>query len=184
MSERTLLSPVQVPWGISASNDWFEFSTTWDRKLIVVVAGSMPRTQAHSRKGDAKTRDREPHELMDNVRITITFSEPLYLKLITYDQGREELNAAQYDSSLIEGIYRRLSPSDFHTPSSFLWNWIETGICPDPYFYEGINSHWLKALANPFLKNYKHFIITGAESYMEVLSPAWKQRVSRTTKSD
>jgi hypothetical protein len=49
----------------------------------------------------------------------------------------------------------------------------ETGLSPDPGFYEVIGSPWIAEVA-PERHNLRHYIILGLEEYAEVLAEGWE----------
>ncbi|APW61147.1 hypothetical protein BSF38_02651 [Paludisphaera borealis] len=50
------------------------------------------------------------------------------------------------------------------------WNtWRQTGLCPDPGVYSIEFSDWLRILS-PKADDFKHFMICGHDSYIEVVA--------------
>lgn len=52
--------------------------------------------------------------------------------------------------------------------------WAETGICPDPLFYEILESDFLKI--NRLSARFSHYILIGKESYVEIIGKNWSEQ--------
>jgi hypothetical protein len=130
--------------------------------------------------------------------LTLTYAEPDPFPLcrVVFGGGRLDQRTGQTDDRRIEleflgALEARVAPLDerrdwnakgyqIHEPftgraeefSGWLRaEWARCGICPVPNFYSAVGSHWRSA------KPVRHYLIEGAESYVEVQaqSYAWRE---------
>ncbi|HVI43357.1 MAG TPA: hypothetical protein VM802_00740 [Chitinophaga sp.] len=81
-----------------------------------------------------------------------------------------------YDNFLIR------DPSDRYVKDTYDWKewdsiFAETGVCPNPYFYEVENTTWINNkdfYSDLFAKGFKHFILVGYDSYLEILANGYE----------
>jgi hypothetical protein len=144
MQEKRKLVPVKVNWKAGAYEIYIngsEQSTLIATTIVALSDGS-------------------------NKRLKIIFE--LFAECRYFNYNFWESN---YNESLIQapdGEFR-IDTADWE-PYSHLFK--ETGICPNPYFYEIQNTNWFneKWYQKLTKQNYKHFLLTGYDSYLELLA--------------
>jgi hypothetical protein len=114
-----------------------------------------------------------------DVEITIRFSSFAEVKF--KNLNFEEHNYAEYLIASLAG--ETIQDGTGHDNNKLREFWLEHGICPDPGFYIVENSTWFEekqAFSDLKSNGFKHFLITGYESYVEILARdnfAWKELI-------
>lgn len=145
MQEKRKLVPVKVNWRAGRYGiyiDGSEQSTLIAKTIVVLSDGSEKNLKIHF----------DP------------FAECRYFN--------DNFWESNYNENLIkspEGIFLDDNAGDWY-PYRDVFK--ETGICPNPYFYEVENTNWFseKWYQKLLKQNYKHFLLTGYDSYLEVLA--------------
>ncbi|NRS16378.1 hypothetical protein HP398_08030 [Brevibacillus sp. HB1.4B] len=153
--------PVGVPWMISPSHDFASFTGYEDREVSVeVMCGYNKKrydevmTKLHEQYGDDIPDDE--YNKAGNAMIKITFKAiglfTKYGKMYGYER---------YDFSMLDPYYDgSLSISD---------EWNETDVCPNPGFYEVVESNVKEAFGftSPRVK---HWVLCAHDSCIDVLA--------------
>jgi hypothetical protein len=144
MQEKRKLVPVQVNWKAGTYGiyiDGSEQSTLIANTIVTLADGSQKK-------------------------LAITF-EP-FAEFRYYNFNFWESNYNEFLVQSPDGVF--LEDTADWEPYKHLFP--ETGICPDPYFYEVQNTDWFneKGYQRLINKGFKHFLLVGYDSYLEVLA--------------
>jgi hypothetical protein len=83
----------------------------------------------------------------------------------------DPIDRARYDEDALPR-FRESGVSVEESIKIFWEEWRRTGLCPDPRMYEVVHSTWIDAVGAA--EDFKHFIIAGHDSYVEVIAKAWR----------
>ena len=83
------------------------------------------------------------------------------------------------DPSEIEDRYDDSAFSALYDDSSSLAErisrqWCDTGICPDPAFYEIVGDPWMDEVCEGAAREAKHYMLLGHDCYVEVIATSWR----------
>ncbi|WP_374017322.1 hypothetical protein ABU162_24655 [Paenibacillus thiaminolyticus] len=162
------IMPVKVPWMISPSHDFSNFIGNEDREVRVqVMCGYNKKhydnviSKLHQQYG-SEIPDEE-YNKAGSVIIEIKFMPICLFNIYGKIEGHE-----RYDSSILDPYYfGGLSLSD---------EWNKTDTCPNPGFYEVIDSN-IKENFGFRSPKVKHWVLCGHDSCIDVLAYSfeWKE---------
>ncbi|MGF9908609.1 hypothetical protein [Brevibacillus porteri] len=153
--------PVEVPWMISPSQDFVGFTGYEEREVSVeVMCGYNKKrcdevmTMLHEQYGDDIPDDE--YNKAGNLIIKITFQPICLFTMYGKKEGYE-----RYDFSMLDQYYDgRLSLGD---------EWDKTDVCPNPGFYEVVESKVKEAFGFTSSK-VKHLVLCAHDSCIDVLA--------------
>ncbi|WCM60079.1 hypothetical protein [Paenibacillus polymyxa] len=166
--EKQILYPVEVPWQISPSHDFIEFigeeSEVKIKFLINYNAKTREREINHLCKqyGDEEKIPDEIWNRIGHAIIEINFAQVHFFSKTVSQQEFGLLDPEKFDLSQIASL------------DGALWN--ETNICPDPSFYEVINSNLKNSLGIDSL-SVRHWLILGHDVFLNILAPTFNWEV-------
>lgn len=153
------LRSVSVPWKLSSSHEFIEYTGIEDEARITLLSHYSPQIREkilNDLGTQYGSQDNIPDELWNKAGysvIEIKFT-PIYLfSLNTPHQDYGVLDVERYDFS---GV----AQND---------DWDETNYCPDPGFYEVVNSD-LKMKLGSTSDKVHHWIVLGHNVYFDILA--------------
>ncbi|MDY8048480.1 hypothetical protein UY416_19500 [Paenibacillus polymyxa] len=166
--EKSILHAVEVPWQISPSHDFIEFigeeSEVKTKFLINYNAKIREREIKHlcRQYGNEEKIPDEIWNRVGNAIIEINFAQVHFFSKTVSQQEYGLLDSEKFDLSQIAYL------------DDDLWN--ETNICPDPSFYEVINSNLKSRLGIDSL-SVRHWLILGHDVFFDILAPSFNWEV-------
>jgi hypothetical protein len=149
------VTPVQTEWMVSSTERQLEIDDSQEGVLVVGFLGYFGRTLV-----DGKMTDK-----YHDVKIEFTgVKEFRHFPDYSTKDG-ERLDS--YDWELVPE-FRDEEGSLAKHGETFQKVWAETGICPDPAFYEVAGSNWVEEVGES--RNLKHYLVLGGDYNLEVLS--------------
>jgi hypothetical protein len=187
--EKPRLIPAQVPWQVAPSTPLLRLYATDYEDTIVKFAGHFglehPKDDTEvsgvgseivavvSADGLDKAVPgdrRAPYKV-----IKAAFRSSPWSRMSPAISDSKTIDEELYDWSAVTG-YSPSSESFDAWSQRYDETWLRTGICPDPNFYEVEHSAWL-AETGAARYGMKHFLITGEDSYIEVIAADWTWEV-------
>ncbi len=166
------LQSIEVPWQISPSHEFIDFSgTEGDVKIKLLVQFSSKIRENILDNLEKKYGDNIPDELWNKAGyaiIEIKFSVVYFFSKNVSQQEHGLLSEEKYDFSRI------IPYNDNSVSFEDMWN--ETNICPDPSLYEIVDSD-LKNYLGINMQNIKHWMVIGHDVYFDILASEfeWKE---------
>jgi hypothetical protein len=146
MQEKRKLVPMQVNWKAGAYGIYTEAS-----EQSALVANTIVRLQDGSEK-----------------KLILTFESFAECRYFNFNFGESNYN--EYLVQSPDGAF--LEDTADWTPYGPSFR--ENGVCINPYFYEVQNTDWFNEKKHVYLplakKGFKHFLLVGYDSYLEVLA--------------
>lgn len=159
--------PIQVPWMISASSEFVEFVGNEEEVKINVFCHYSPRVceevVLNLEKYYGENVPDEIYNMAGYATVEIKFTE-----LYFFSQYAKREEYEKYDFSAVDPYYfGQMSLKD-------IWN--ETNICPNPGFYEVIESN-LKDKLDIRSENLRHWLLSSHDAYIDILAKSfeWKE---------
>ncbi|MBC8111732.1 MAG: hypothetical protein H7Y04_11790 [Verrucomicrobia bacterium] len=120
----------------------------------------------------AKSYYQSLSEELFNERVCIRFRGAVWTR--TFPKVNSDLPENLFDTSKIDMLYDLENVSETFIKLEELWT--NSGICPNPDFYEVINSQWV-AETEAHKWKCKHFVIVGHDMWLELLAQSfeWEQ---------
>lgn len=178
-----ILVPAQVPWMVSPSTPYLHLTISEGETTEVQFVGYFAPKETEADKYNplivtivplsideleiSDDKDSGPYQL-----IRMQFTAGLWARYYPSYSDTEDIDWTKYSRS-----ERIPSHHEFQNVSEYLrWfkkKWKATNICPDPRFYEVIESDWLQEI-NSDVSNYHHFLILGHDYYTEIIARKWE----------
>jgi hypothetical protein len=184
-SSKPRMLPARVPWMVTRSAPFLRVDSERLPHQLCVEFVAHFETNGIAPEGAAKPEYRiasQPplFELGDLGEaapyrlVRVYFSEPLAHRLLPSASDREVVPEEDFDWSAVTS---RLRPGEGikENLERRRRQWVTTGICPNPCFYEVGNSPWPSQVAqkNPVFELH-HYIVLGQDDYVEVIAADWR----------
>lgn len=169
--DKLKIVPVKVPWQISPSN---EIGKCIEDNMCLTISlfcnQSKKIIQTELEELAKVYGDNIPDDIYNRVgfsEINLSFNPMVYFGIAFPQTEMFGIDTGKYDTSAIDQYYYGIM--DFHKI------WGQTGICPDPSFYEVIGSNdVLKSDVNILDSEIRHWMILGHSEEIHILSRSYK----------
>jgi hypothetical protein len=179
-----ILLPLRVPWMVSPSTPFLRLVATEsaaDGGTFVEFVGYYQCDDHPSELGTdvliaqppgpfqpAKGIQRGAYRL-----IRIVFKSGVWARMTPSHSDTETIDESQYDWSQIPDQWTPDMDIDEYLDRD-REAWQQTGVCPDPGVYEVSRSRWLSETGAGSDGRWKHFLITGDDSYADVIAQGYE----------
>jgi len=174
------LLPAAVPWQVSPSTPFLRLlaSEGDEPTAVTFVANFRPSermvettvgfdlVEVVEPSWDPGLADDSPEGPWRTVKISFTRGH--WARFSPSYGDHEVVDESAYDWTAVSGQWSPEEDIAEHL-RRFDELWAETGLCPDPGFYQVIGSAWLEEVAKGNLV-YKHYLALGSDAYVEVIA--------------
>jgi hypothetical protein len=107
--------------------------------------------------------------------VRISFKNGLWVRVNPAHSDTEVVDESMFDWSQVSGRWKT-GEDIFDYFKRDKESWRQTGICPDPGFYEIQSSRWLDetGASDDRSTKWKHFLVLGHDSYAEVIAESFE----------
>jgi hypothetical protein len=105
--------------------------------------------------------------------IRVSFSEPKLHRVCPAVSDHEVISEEEFDWSAIDSSMKH-GESVEHNVQRTQSLWLQSGVCPDPCFYEVQGSQWLSQAALGDQTSLHHYLLLGQDEYVEVIAEDWR----------
>lgn len=185
LSKIPKLVAMKIPWSIAPSTPCLRLIANENGEVKIILVAFFKANEKYANTqivGHDKILVREKPDINNQIdyekslyqQIEITCTKSFWSKMSpAYSEG-QVIEESKFDWSGVEGRIRDgVDPAKWL--KEFQEKWVTTGICPDPGFYEVINSGWLQE-TDAIKYGLKHFLIVGEDSYIEIICDEWSWR--------
>ncbi|PYJ69573.1 MAG: hypothetical protein DME76_08495 [Verrucomicrobia bacterium] len=175
------LRSTEVPWQVSPSEEIIGFAGKESEAVIRILAFFGPKTLEDTRQQLIKEYGSDvPDDLWNRAgykSVSVSFDSVLVFCMWPPQLPYGLLDEKNYDFSGIE-LHYNSSISFSEWSSKFDRQWITSGVCPDPRFYEVLDSELMLKLGirSPAVR---HWILLGHDVYFEILGKSFQHEVEQ-----
>jgi hypothetical protein len=103
----------------------------------------------------------------------VWFSEPKLHRVCPAESDHEVISEEGSDWSAIDSSMKDGESVEQNVRWTQLF-WQQSGLCPDPCFYEVQGSPWLSQVAHGNQISLHHYLLLGQDEYVEVIARDWR----------
>lgn len=158
------LKPVKVPWTISVSDEFIGFFGNEETVNLRIACQYSPRVREEIIYSLEKKYDENiPDELYNSAGSTII--EVKFKPIYFFGQHIKMEGHEKYDFSSLDSYY--------FSDLSVTEKWNTSNICPDPHFYEVLESN-LKEYVGIKAERVRHWLLVSHDSYIDILADGFE----------
>lgn len=161
---KLIVKPVEVPWMISVSDEFIGFSGNEETVNLRIACQYSPKIREGIISGIGKKYGKNiPDELYNSAGSAII--EVKFKPIYFFSQWVKVEGYEKFDFSCLDPYY--------FGDLSITNEWNVTNICPDPNFYEVVESN-LKEYLGIKAERVKHWLLSSHDSYINILADGFE----------